>query len=292
MGEFHFMREPKLAAVESLGAQPALLCYLPCRFLPQPSPVPVHFQGESVMKMMTSCLLSFLLVAALGCATTKVSGTTEDVGRLAKPERIVVHRFATSADDVRLDHSVTAEASWKLQGVSEASERQDVARAVSAALADNLVKKIQELGLPAELAEGEPTLDGRPTLVIDGQIFSIDEGSRTARVAIGLGAGRSDVRTAVQVHEILLGARRTVDQFEVDAKSGSTPGMAETMGAGAAAGHLATSAAVSVAKSAASEKFGDDVDADARRTATEISKVLASFFARQGWISLPEEEKP
>jgi hypothetical protein len=241
---------------------------------------------------MKSCLVSFLLLATLGCATTKVTGTTVDLGRLPRPERILVHRFATSGDEVRLDHSVTAAAAWKLQGVSEASERQDVARAVSNALADNLVKKIQELGLPAELAEGEPTLDGRPTLVIDGQIFSIDEGSRTKRVVIGLGAGRSDVRTSVQVYEILLAARRTVDQFEVDAKSGSTPGMAETMGAGAAAGHLATSVAVSAAKSVASERFGDDVDADARRTATEISKVLAAFFARQGWIAPPALEAP
>jgi hypothetical protein len=244
------------------------------------------------MKTMAPCLLPLVVASALGCASTRVTGTTEDVGRLPRPERILVHRFAASADEVRLDHSVTAQAAWKLQGVSEASERQEVARAVSAALAEHLVKKIQELGLPAELAAGEPTLDGRPTLVIDGQIVSIDEGSRTARVVIGLGAGRSEVRTSVQVYEILLAARRLVDQFEVDAKSGSTPGMAETMGAGAAAGHLATSAAVSVAKSAASERFGDDVDADARRTATEISQVLASFFARQGWIAAPEEEKP
>ncbi len=241
---------------------------------------------------MTSCLLALLVVAGLGCATTKVTGTTEDVGRLPRPERILVHRFATSPDEVRLDHSVTAAAAWKLHGVSEGSERQEVAHAVSNALAENLVKKIQELGLPAELAGGEATLDGRPTLVIDGQIVSIDEGSRTKRVVIGLGAGRSEVRTSVQVYEILLAARRVVDQFEVDAKSGSAPGMAETMGAGAAAGHLATSAAVSAAKSVASEKFGDDVEADARRTATEISKVLAAFFARQGWIAAPEEKSP
>jgi hypothetical protein len=47
--------------------------------------------------------------------------------------------------------------------------------------------------------------------------------------------------------------------LEVDAMSGSAPGMAETMGAGAAAGHLATPAAVSVGKSVASEKFGEEV---------------------------------
>ena len=228
---------------------------------------------------------ALLIAGGLGCASTQVTSTTEyDDGRLPKPERILVYRFATAPDEVRLDHSVTAAAAWQLHGTTEAGERDAVAGAVANALAEELVKKIQALGLPAELAEGSPTLDGRPTLVIDGQLLSIDEGSRTARVVIGLGAGRSDVRTAVQVHEIVFAGRRLVDQFEIDAKSGSMPGMAETMGAGAAAGHLAASAAVSVAKSVASEKFGDDVEADARRTATEISKVLATFFAREGWI--------
>ena len=103
--------------------------------------------------------------------------------------------------------------------------------------------------------------------------------------ADSLGAGKSQVRTAVQVIELLPEGKRLLDTFEVDAKSGATPGMAETMGAGAAAGHLATSAAVSVGKSVASEKFGDDVEADARRTADQISKVLASYFERQGWIT-------
>ena len=34
--------------------------------------------------------------------------------------------------------------------------------------------------------------------------------------------------------------------------------------------------------------FGADVDADALRTATKISKVLADFFAGQGWIARPD----
>jgi hypothetical protein len=126
--------------------------------------------------------------------------------------------------------------------------------------------------------------------VVDGQFLAIGQGSSTERVVIGLGAGKSDVRTAVQVIEILPEGSRTRDTFEVEAKSGSTPGMAETMGAGAAAGHLAASAAVSVGKSVASEKFGDDVEADARRTAEQISKLLAGYFAREGWIAPPEQE--
>jgi hypothetical protein len=228
--------------------------------------------------------IGFVLLAALfACATTQVEDESAAWARVPKPERILVNAFAVSRQEVRLDHGVSAEA-WKLQGISESSERSAVGHKVADALADNLVKKIHELGLPAERTSGPPPRDGVPTLVIDGQFLAIDEGSATARVVIGLGAGKSQVRTAVQVIEVLPEGSRTLDAFEVDAKSGSTPGMAETMGAGAAAGHLATSAAVSVAKSVASEKFGDNVEADARRTAAQISKLLAGSFERQGWI--------
>jgi hypothetical protein len=60
--------------------------------------------------------------------------------------------------------------------------------------------------------------------------------------------------------------------------------MAETMGAGAAAGRLASSALVSVGGAAASRAFGADVEADARRAAKGIADQLKPFFASKGWI--------
>jgi hypothetical protein len=226
-----------------------------------------------------------VLAGALGCATTDVKTKAQDLGGQPRPERVVVHRFAVSPDEVRLDHSVTAAAAWKLKGVPEATERKEVGRAVSDALADELVKKIQALGLPAERGDGPLVDDGRPTLVIDGQFLSINQGSRGERVAIGLGAGRSEVRTAVQVFELIDGGRRLLDQFEVDARSGAKPGMAETMGAGAAAGTVGQAAVVGVVSTAGSEAFGDDVEADAHRTADKLARALGTLFAREGWIA-------
>jgi len=52
-------------------------------------------------------------------------------------------------------------------------------------------------------------------------------------------------------------------------KSRRKPGLAETMGAGAAAGHPAVSAAVSSGLAFASEEFSANVDADAERTANQ-----------------------
>ena len=48
-------------------------------------------------------------LVAGGCASTQVTTTSEYGIRPPKPERVVVHRFASSPDEVRLDHSVIAD---------------------------------------------------------------------------------------------------------------------------------------------------------------------------------------
>lgn len=245
------------------------------------------------MKMRTSngggrvrpALALVAAAAALGCASTDVSTTMQYGGALPRPERILIFPFATSPEEVQLDWSPTAMATWRLQGVSKDAERQKVAQAVSQALAKRLVEKVRGLGLPAEVASGDVPAPAGPTLAITGMFLAIDEGNRAERVAIGLGAGRSDVRTAVQVAELFPEGRRLVESFEVDAKSGRKPGAAETMGVGAAAGNLAVSAAATAAGAVGTEAFGTDVEADAERTAAKIATVLQGFFERQGWIA-------
>ena len=86
-----------------------------------------------------------------------------------------------------------------------------------------------------------------------------------------------------QVFEVGPNGRSLADEIEVDAKSGLQPGMAETMGAGALAGHLLTATLVSGSLQVADEAVGASVVADADRAAKGIAKQLASFFAEQGW---------
>jgi hypothetical protein len=239
------------------------------------------------MGFRASAAALLLVTWSVGCASTKATTTMQYNGSLPRPMHIIVYQFATSPDEVQLDRSPTAVAQWKLSGTSSTQERADVAHAVAKTLATKLVAKIQALGLPAELGYGPPSVGAGPVLVIDGQFIAIDEGTRALRMVIGLGAGHSTVRTAVQVTEMYPEGRRLVDQFEVDARSGYKPGAAETMGAGAAAGTLATAAAVTAAGSVASEAFGANVDADSERTASKIAKLLATFFAEEGWIPPP-----
>ena len=225
-----------------------------------------------------------LLAMALGCASTQLKTTQQYGGNnLPRPERIIVLPFATSADEVKLDWSPTAQ-TWRLTGESKTQEEQKVGHEVAKALANKLVSKIQGLGLPAEYAVDSPQFGGPPMVVIYGQFLSIDEGNRAERVVIGLGLGRSDVKTDVQVYEAMADGRRLLDSFDVDAKSGRKPGAAETMGVGGLTGNLVVSGAVTAAGTVASEAFGADVEADAERTAAKIASALGTFFARQGWI--------
>ena len=49
------------------------------------------------------------VAGVLGCASTQVTTTPEYGIRLPKPERVAVQRFASSPDEVRLDHNVIAD---------------------------------------------------------------------------------------------------------------------------------------------------------------------------------------
>ena len=222
-----------------------------------------------------------------GCASTNVTSQSEYQGFLPKPRQVLVYNFAVSPDEVTLDSGITAD----IQGlVEKATPRTDqeraIGRQVADALANHLVTEIQALGLPASRATGTPPADGNNTLEIKGQFVSIDEGNQTERVVIGLGLGRTDVKTMTQVYDQRNGTNILVNQFGINAESGAKPGAAETMGAGAIGGHLVVSAVVSSGVAVGSETFSANVDADADRTAKKIAAQLKDLFLTEGWIPL------
>lgn len=224
---------------------------------------------------------AFLLLAAC----TQGSSQIQTAAELPRPQVIVVQDFAVAPGEVQLDpglSNIIREAVESKQGAPPGTQAYKVARQVADALAEKLVADIRDLGLPAQRGQGLPP--GVSTgLLVTGQFVSVDQGNRTERVAIGLGAGRSDVRVRAQVLDVTPAGRRLADEIEVDAKSGLQPGMAETMGAGALAGHFVTATLVSGGLQVADEALGASVVADADRAAKGISKQLSSFFAEQGW---------
>ena len=225
------------------------------------------------------------LVAAALAGCTSVGKVAEYGGEVPRPDRILVYDLAITPGEVEMDRGLSAQLQQAVAGEPRSIQEVETGRKAAGALSEQLVKEIRSMGLPAQRAYGGPPSWGR-TVMIKGAFLSIDEGNRTERVVIGLGIGRSDIRALVEVLEARRDERpRALEELTVDARSGFKPGMAETMGAGAAAGNLAAAAAVSAAGSVASETFGAGVDDDARRAAKKIAEQLRPFFVRQGWIA-------
>jgi hypothetical protein len=224
------------------------------------------------------------LVALAACTSTQSQMDTAGE-MMPAPQVVIVDRFAVSADEVTLDEGLSTEIEQAIKadrGTTRSQQELEAGHQVADAIADKLVIEIRDMGLSAERGSAVPA-GVTDAVLITGQLISIDEGNRTERVVVGLGAGRSDVRAHAQVYEVTAAGRQLVDTVEVNAKSGLTPGMAETMGVGGLTGHLLVATAVSGGLHVVSESVGADVVADADRAAKGIAKQLARLFAEQGW---------
>jgi hypothetical protein len=230
------------------------------------------------VKTLIVYLGTVALFVLTGCTTVEVVSRYGGEG-LPRPDRVIVYDLAVSPEEVDLDTGLSALAVEAMKGSSRTEQELDAGHETAAALSKELVKEIKELGLNAMRGVSSMELEAND-LVIHGQLLSVDEGNRTERVVIGLGVGRTDVRAEVQMRQ----NDQVLEEFDSDAKSGRNPGMAETMGVGALAGHLLVSTVVSAVVETGSETLGSTVEADASRTAKAIAKDLKPFFLRQNWI--------
>ena len=230
---------------------------------------------------------SLLVAAAVAtaCAPTHVKTDFQQAGPHARPSRIYVYDFAVSADQVQLDRGIRGRLSQALSGTPQTEQQMVVGRSAARVLSDELVARIGAMGLPAERVTGAPG-QWAGAVVIEGQLLSVDQGNKTRQRLIGLGAGHSDVQAEVQVLATSPSGLEPLAEFTTDARSGYKPGAAETMGAGAATGAIAASAAVNVAgETGLSDQLSTDVSADAKRMANAIADKLQAYFAQQGWIA-------
>jgi hypothetical protein len=225
-----------------------------------------------------------MLLAMAACAPTNVQPVqTYQGAQLPRPDTVIVTDFAATPADVMLDHGLGARLRAIASGASAPAQQSEDDRKVTAAISKVLVDEIRKLGLPAVQSNEPDGEAGTNKLVVSGQILSIDEGNRTERNLIGLGAGRSGVQAQAEAYYYSSGSQPVeVESFTADAESGGKPGAAETMGVGAATGRVVESAAVGAGAGAA---LGSDVESDGDRLGKAIAKQLATFFRQQGWIT-------
>jgi Domain of unknown function (DUF4410) len=216
------------------------------------------------------------------CAPAKVDSVSRYQGALlARPDIVVVTDFIATSDDVKLDSGLGARLRNAVSGTDDTARQSADDRQVTATLSRTLVAEIRKLGLAAMQANDSAAVTGNK-VIVGGQILMIDEGNRTRRNIIGLGAGRSAVSARADLYYgTSASGARLIESFTADAESGRKPGAAETMGVGAATGRVAESAAVGVGTGVA---MSGDVDADTEHMAKAIAEHLKQFFIDQGWI--------
>jgi hypothetical protein len=226
---------------------------------------------------------AFALALLSGCAPTKVAAVQPYQGaQLPRPNVVVITDFLASPDTVKVDSGIGARLRNRLSGTSQSTEQTEDDRKITAKISEILVAEINKLGLPA-IRGNDPSLwQGAAKVVVGGEILSVDEGNRTRRNVIGLGAGKSDIQARADIYYSSgFGEPRFIESFAADAQSSRKPGAAETMGVGAATGRAAESGAVGVATGVT---MSGDVEGDSERMAKAMAEQLTAFFAKQGWI--------
>ncbi len=229
------------------------------------------------MKRLSLTVVSMLALAVLaGCASSDVSSRHSYVGdeEIARPGRIIVHNFAATADDIPADAAIAGR--YDRRDTPQTAEEIELGRQLGARVADELVKDILKMGMPAERAGSGPAPQ-QGDIVIKGEFVSIDEGSRLKRMLIGFGAGAAELKTFVEGYQVTASGLRPLGSAVVEAGGGKMPGMLVPIGIGA-------SAAISGGLNVAQELGPESMRSAANRTAEAIAKVLEEAFKKRGWI--------
>jgi ribosomal protein S19E (S16A) len=237
-----------------------------------------------------SAALAFSAMLLSGCAAASVTNSTQYSTQYstvtpANPQNVYVYTFASNPEAVKLDNSgLVHKLSTSFSGSSQAAQQTQEAVAASEALTDEVVAKLQAMGVHAIRTDAPPPAD-QNVLIVEGALGSIDAGNHRRRMLIGLGAGKSEVTAHVQVlYKPAGGMPQLVQTFDADANSGHMPGVAETAGVGAAVGHVATSAAIGGAAHVGAQHKGDSVTGDAKKLADSVAKQVAQIGVAQGWV--------
>ena len=237
-----------------------------------------------------SALICVLLAAlpVAGCSTrvqntgTYVAPVQDAAVPLPRPRSILVDDFAADWSRVRLEQAIATRVQREMSGGDPAAEQQRAAEDVQQAISEALVESLRKMGLPAESAAAGAA-PGGGDLVIRGQIVRIDEGNRTRRLAVGFGAGKSDVQAQVQVYYLRPNApSQLLQTYDADANSGRKPGLA--VGGAMAAGGSVAPLVVGGVVGLHSEARKTGVAGEGQRLGKRVAYNLGQFFVQQGWI--------
>jgi hypothetical protein len=241
-------------------------------------------------------LPSLLILTGLlgGCAQTTVQPQMAQwsSGSMPRPDQVIVFPFAVNPAQVTENQGILQRVVDNMGSTTTSERDQEIGQDAASALADEMVKKINALGLPAQrLQRGmQPPPN---SLIIDGHFVDINEGNRLQRTVIGLGLGQSTMDTEVQVYGPSSSGYRQLLEFKTHADSGEMPGAAITGPAGAAAaGGLTVGVAAANVAVSGVKGYMSSVGPMASRSANQAVQYMEGFFIQNGWIAPSNINQP
>ncbi len=160
----------------------------------------------------------------------------------------------------------------------------DLDRQLGMKIAEELAQEIRNMGLPGVRAT-QSTIPHVNDIMLRGYLLTVDKGSAVERVALGFGAGASDLKTLIEGYQMTPKGPRKLGEGDVNAGGGKTPGAALGL-ATLLITHNPVGLVVSTGVKAYGEASGSaTIEGRAKATAKEIADVLKIRFEQQGWIN-------
>ncbi len=225
---------------------------------------------------------SLLLLLLVGCASTQIGEHEIYVmDGIPKPDRIIVFDFAATPDDIPIHDALSTR--YSRSGEPQTPEDIAIGRELGAKVAEDLVQRINDMGLRAERGSAGMALRVNDILLW-GYFLSIDKGSREMRLSFGFRQGMAELSTAVEGYQMAAQGLRKLGSATLDSSGGKSPGVlwpAAVMVAVDNPAGLIIGGAVKVGTEVSGR---NTIEGRADLTAKEIARVLKVRFVQLGWI--------
>jgi len=185
--------------------------------------MPATKSYANAIRLLFGALMGVMLA---GCASTQVTQQTPvSAPGLARPNQIWVYDFVAAPSDIPADSSLAGEVG--APSTPPTPEEIETGRKYGAMIAQELVKDIQNMGMPAiEAGPGSSPQVGDG--VIRGYIVSTEggsTGSMVKRMVIGFGSGTAEMDTVVEGYVMTAQGLRKLGSGTLSSSGNKTPGL-------------------------------------------------------------------
>jgi hypothetical protein len=232
-----------------------------------------------------SCLsLAMTIVGCAGASSQNVSRTAPLINQ--PPGQIVVYHFAVDTTDVTLNQGLIQRSYRSMTDADENADEHNLALAAAEDICLEVVTQLQKEGFNAICLKRGTPVQGNNVLIVDGEFIDVSEGNRLSRMVIGLGVGKSQINSNVDVYHRTTMADQQIMEFDTHADSGSMPGAAIMGAPGMAAGGTAAIASAGINVAAAGVKtHRSSLGFLTDKSANEIVERITEYYSQQGWAS-------